>query len=385
MALHFEADEFDTRYARLGKRMEGEGLDALLLFAQESMYWLTGYDTYGFSFFQCMIVMKDGKTVLLTRSADQRQARHTSTVKDIRIWVDRGEASPIGQLKDLLFELDLLGSKLGVEFDTHGMTGKTGREIDAALTSFADLKDVSLLVPQLRAIKSQAEIDYARKAAELADAAYEAGIAEMRPGADEGRILAAMQSAIFEGGGDFAGNDFVIGSGRDALLCRHKSGRRQLNRNDQVTLEFSGAYRHYHAALMRTVVVGEPTIRHRELFAVASEALGSVEERLRSGNTFGDIFDAYASTVDAHGMMPHRLNTCGYSLGARFAPREMDWPMAYRGNPAAVEPGMIVFVHMTLLDSATETAMNLGQTYLTGEGAPERLSRLPLDLPVKAG
>jgi len=385
MALHFDREEFDERYARLRTEMEENNLDAMLLFAQESMYWLTGYDTFGFIFFQCMIVLKDGKTILLTRSADQRQARHTSTVNDIRIWVDRGEASPVGQLKDLLFELDLLGSRLGVEYDTHGMTGKVGREIDAALTSFADLKDMSVLIPKLRAIKSPAEIAYVRKAAELTDAAYEAGLSEIGPGADEGRILAAVHGAIFEGGGDYPGNEFVIGSGRDALLCRYKSGRRTLEANDQITLDFAGAYRHYHAALMRTVVVGAPTIRHRELFNAASEALQAVEPKLQTGNTFGDIFEAYATAVDAHGMMPHRLNTCGFSLGARFPPSGKDWPMAYRGNPAAVEPNMVIFVHMVLMDSTTETAMTLGQTYLTTGGAPECLSRLPLDLPVKAG
>ncbi len=47
-------------------------------------------------------------------------------------------------------------------------------------------------------------------------------------------------------------NEFIIGSGRDALLCRYKSGRRKLSKRDQLTLEFAGVYRHYHAAFMRT-------------------------------------------------------------------------------------------------------------------------------------
>lgn len=48
MALHFERSEFDARRARLLARMQEEKLDAMLLFAQESMYWLTGYDTFGY-------------------------------------------------------------------------------------------------------------------------------------------------------------------------------------------------------------------------------------------------------------------------------------------------------------------------------------------------
>ena len=54
------------------------GLAALLLFRQESMYWLTGYDTFGYVHFQAMVLTADGRTVLLTRSADRLQARFTS-------------------------------------------------------------------------------------------------------------------------------------------------------------------------------------------------------------------------------------------------------------------------------------------------------------------
>jgi Xaa-Pro dipeptidase len=63
----------------------------------------------------------------------------------------------------------------------------------------------------------------------------------------------------------------------------------------------------------------------------------------------------------------------------------MDWPMAYRANPARIVPGMVIFTHMILMDSDSGAAMSLGQTYLTHEGRAECLSKLPLDLPVKAG
>jgi len=385
MALHFSDAEFANRFEKLKAAMEAEKLDAMLLFAQESMYWLTGYDTFGFCFFQCLVVTRNGGKVLLTRSADQRQAKHTSNIQDIRIWIDAGAASPVSQLKDMLFDMNLLGSRIGIEYDTHGMTGKIALQINAELSSFADISDASPLIPALRAVKSPEEIAYVRKAADLGDKAYYAAMDEIRPGADEGRILAAMQGAVFEGGGDYPGNEFIIGSGADALLCRYKSGRRTLGSQDQITLEWAGSYRRYHAALMRTVVIGEPTDRHREMYEAAREALAAVETQLVPGRTFGDVFDAHATAVDARGMMPHRLNACGYSLGARFTPSWMDAPMAYKANPAEVKPDMVIFMHMILMDSISQTAMTLGQTYLTTDNAPESLSTLPLDLPVKSG
>lgn len=146
MALHFELSEFDARRERLLTKMAEEKLDALLLFAQESMYWLTGYDTFGYCFFQTLVVKSDGSMTLLTRSADLRQARNTSVIDNILIWVDRPNADPTLDLKNLLSDLDLLGAKIGVEYDTHGMTGRVARLLDNQLASFCQMSDASYLV-----------------------------------------------------------------------------------------------------------------------------------------------------------------------------------------------------------------------------------------------
>ncbi|MCA1490862.1 MULTISPECIES: Xaa-Pro peptidase family protein [Sinorhizobium/Ensifer group] len=379
MALHFAEEEYASRLARLTARMQEEKLDALLLFAQESMYWLTGYDTFGYCFFQTLVVKRDGEMVLLTRSADLRQARHTSNIERIEIWVDRVNADPAGDLKNLLSELDLLGSRIGVEYDTHGMTGKTARLVDNQLSTFGELVDASLLVSRLRLIKSPAEIAYVEKAASLADDALDAALPLIRPGGSEADILAAMQGAVFAGGGDYPANEFIIGSGADALLCRYKAGRRTLDANDQLTLEWAGVSAHYHAAMMRTVVIGVPTNRHRELYSACRETIQAIEMVLRPGNTFGTVFDVHSRIMDERGLARHRLNACGYSLGARFSPSWMEHQMFHIGNPQEIEPDMSLFVHMIIMDSDSGTAMTLGQTYLTTAGEPRALSRFGLD------
>jgi Xaa-Pro dipeptidase len=383
MALHFERSEFDARRDRLLIEMAEKKLDAVLLFAQESMYWLTGYDTFGFCFFQCLVVKADGSMVLLTRSADLRQARHTSTLDNIVLWTDRDGANPAIDLRNLLNDLDLLGARIGVEYDTHGLTAFNGRRVDEQLQTFGQIADASGIVGRLRLFKSPAEIAKAEKAANLADDALDAALPLIKQGADEGPILAAMQGAIFAGGGDYPANEFIIGSGADALLCRYKAGRRKLTKNDQLTLEWAGVFHHYHAAMMRTVLTGKVSKRHQELFDASRAALLAVEKAMTPGNTFGDVFDAHARTLEAHNLTKHRLNACGYSLGARFTPSWMDMPMFYQGNPEPIAPNMTLFAHMIIMDSETETAMTLGRTYLTTESAPKPLSRHDLDLIVQ--
>ncbi|PDQ22130.1 Xaa-Pro dipeptidase [Mesorhizobium sanjuanii] len=383
MALHFERSEFDARRDRLMIELAEKKLDAVLLFAQESMYWLTGYDTFGFCFFQCLVVKADGSMVLLTRSADLRQARHTSIIDNIVLWTDRDGANPAIDLRNLLNDLDLLGARIGVEYDTHGLTAYNGRRLDEQLQTFGQIADASGIVSRLRLFKSPAEIAKAEKAANLADDALDAALPLIKQGGDEALILAAMQGAVFAGGGDYPANEFIIGSGVDALLCRYKAGRRKLTKNDQLTLEWAGVFHHYHAPMMRTVLTGKASKRHQELFDAARAALLAVEKAMTPGNTFGDVFDAHARTLEAHNLTKHRLNACGYSVGARFTPSWMDMPMFYQGNPEPIAPNMTLFAHMIIMDSETETAMTLGRTYLTTESQPKPLSRHDLDLIVR--
>ena len=380
MPLHFSDAELADRRARACGLMAEAGLDGLLMFRQESLYYLTGYDTFGYVFFQCLYLGADGRLMLLTRSADLRQAQQTSMIGDIRIWVDGPNANPAAELREILREFGCAGKRLGVEYEAYGLTAANGKRLDAALDGFCSLEDASGLVSRLRVVKSPAEIAYVREAAGLADAAWRAALDRTGPGAFEGDILAAMHGAIFSGGGDDPANEFIIGSGKGALLCRYFSGRRILDPRDQLTLEWAGTYRHYHAAMMRTVPIGAAQPLHREMHQVAQDALLAVEDCLRPGKTYGEAFDAHGRVMDAAGYQAHRLNACGYSLGTTFAPNWMDWPMLYHANPVPFEPGMVVFCHMILFNSQDGVAMTLGRTSLVTEGAAEPLAKAGLAL-----
>ncbi|HSS66494.1 MAG TPA: aminopeptidase P family N-terminal domain-containing protein, partial [Gammaproteobacteria bacterium] len=131
MAIHFTREEFDTRRDAAVAAMTSRGLDALLMFRQESMYYLTGFDTFGFCFFQCLVLTAEGRLTLLTRAPDLRQAQHTSILEDIRVWTDAAGHNPAGDLRGILDEHGLEGRKLGVEYDAYGLTAYNGRRLES--------------------------------------------------------------------------------------------------------------------------------------------------------------------------------------------------------------------------------------------------------------
>ncbi len=380
MPLHFSTDELAKRRARTIAELAKRGLDGLLMFRQESMYYLTGYDTFGYVFFQCLYLGADGTLTLLARAPDMRSARYTSMIEDLRIWEDRPDAKPEEELRRILDAHRCRGRRLGIEWDAYGLTAANGRRVAAALEGFCELADASDLVTRQRVVKSPAEIAYVRRAAALADAALLEAIPLIRPGAWEGDILAALQGTILRADGDYPGNEFVIGSGPAAGVGRYASGRRRLGEDDSLLIEFAGVFRHYHSCLMRTFRVGIPDQRLGEMFAVALDALEACRAALRPGATVGHVFAAHVRAYEKAGFASpdNRVNACGYSLGTTFSPNWMDWPMVYRDNPVVIEPGMVFFLHMVLTEAPRNVAP--GETFLVTETGSERLGKAPLTL-----
>ena len=180
-----------------------------------------------------------------------------------------------------------------------------------------------------------------------------------------------MQGAVFRGGGDY-----VRPAPGRRRCCRPAAGIWMCR-----TLEFALP------ALSRLpdahLCIGTPPARQIEMHKVAVEALDAAKDALRPGRPIGEVFDAHALVVDAAGMEAHRLNACGYSLGATYAPNWMDWPMFFHGNPVEAAPGMVFFIHIVIFDSDAGLAMTTGQTVaVTGAGC-EALTRASLDLVMK--
>jgi Xaa-Pro dipeptidase len=352
--LHFERSEFDARIAKARVAMQREGLDALLLFAQESTYYLTGYDTTGFVFFQCAVMTANDEPItLLTRRPDLEQARRTSTVEDIRLWYDAPGMDPSRELLEILEEKGLKGMRVGIEMRTFGLTANNYELVRQRLEGWCTLVDASNLVRSLRVIKSPAEIVYVRRSAELADQSLLAMLDASGPGVFEGKIAAAGSLPVFEGGGDPPPSGPVLGSGDRALLVRSATGFRHLDPVDQLTMEFAASFRHYCVCLMRTIAIGRANPQQERMFGVTLDSIHAMTDAARVGNTIGAIDDAHRAVFDHGGFGHARMSACGYSLGATYRPSWMDVPpMIYSGN----------------------LAMSIGYTILTTDGGPEVLT-----------
>ena len=382
VSLRFPPREHAARLAVTRAELNGRGLDALLVFSQESHYYLTGYDSSGYVFFQAGVVTADERpTVLLTRRPDLRQAETASLYDDIRIWLNAEEANPAEDLRAILQEIGLRGARVGVEFATYGLTAANGRLVEAALDGFCSLEDASAIVRRQRLVKSEAELAMMREAGRLADAAVLAAVEAAGPGATESELSAAALTAMLQGGEVPSGGP-LVNTGPRALFGRGISRPRRIDESDQVLIELAASFCRYHVCVESTVAVGKPDPRQSGMMAVAADALDQIRDSARPGASLGTLDDIHRKVLDAAGFATERFAACGYALGCTFRPTWMDVPpMIYSGNPLVMEPGMVFFVHIMIPDTRTGVMAGIGQTFaIRDDGPVELFSNLPTEL-----
>lgn len=376
----FSVEEYSERLERTRALMRDRKLDGLLLFAQESLFYLTGYDTSGYVFFQCAVLPVEGPITLLTRRPDLAQARDTSIIEDIRIWYNSEDANPAADLRAIAAEKGLAGCRLGVEFATYGLTAANWRAVEQTFTGFASLEDASDLVRDQRLIKSPAELVHVREAGRLADLSMLAARDAAKAGRLSGELAGAIISTTLANGGDLPSEQPIVNSGPRAVYGRGVLGAHELQADDQILVEFGSSHRRYMACIERTVIMGHLGDEQAEMFKIVRDTMEAMIAAVRPGDPLGNIDAEHRRVLDASPFGLDRYGACGYSLGATFAPTWMDVPpMIYSGNPLIMQPGMVLFPHAMLGAVASRRAVGMGHTIIVTETGCDVLSTLPLE------
>lgn len=382
--IHFTTEEFAQRQQKVCNSLSAQHLDGALLFKIEDMYWLTGYDSDGFSIFGCMFIGTDGQLTQLARPADLGNATYSSICKDIRTAPDDQAISRAEQIKALLASLGMQGKRIGIQVDTMGLTPRLFLQIQAELENWCELIIMPDFIRELRLIKSPQELSYMRKAGKIMDTALHKTIDATFAGAFEGDIYATFYDTLFRLGADLPAHIPPMGSGKSALNLRYTTKRKHVLENDQVTLELGVAYRHYHAASMCVVLTGpKVNARHVKMHATSVKALEAVQTILRPGTSIGDIYDTYRRTLEDNGEQDALLTVCGYTMGAAWPPTWMEQPMIHANHPLILQENMSFFTHMILNDRQTGLSMAVAEQAIITSGAAEIITHVPREPIIK--
>ena len=305
--LPFDADEYRERQKKAREKMKNQGIDVMILFAQESMYYLFGYDGGGFVFFQAVVMNVDAsaQTALLCRMPDVAQA---SPLFDVcEVWVNAPENNPARDLIKLLGRVGITPTmKLGLETDTYGLTGRNYALLIDTLDEYGYQRrtEASHVVRALRLTKSTAEIEKMRQASKLCDQAFHAGLDAARGGVRDSVVSGTAMAMMIGNGGDLPPS-WLVNSGDATSLGRSLTGGRVLNdTGDSLVFEICGVYHRYCVVVERTVSLGTPSASKLAMHDAIKLALQKMMSIAKPGITLGDLYEAASSVLTGKRLSP---------------------------------------------------------------------------------
>lgn len=367
-------EEYQARLARTREWMRSRDVELLLLTQPEHYNWLSGYEPTSVFYFQALIVSvrEEVPLTLLCNKAELLLCEETCWVSDVRVvWTHEDQ---VARLVGVLRELELDGARrIGVNLSSYHFQPRYALALTRSLPD-AEMVDVCEGLDDLRLIKSPAEIELLRKAAHVADLGVMAGIDAIRAGVEDREVMGAIQEAVCRGGGEFPAYPTLV----DARGTLHGTPiGRVLGDGDVVYLEVSGVVRRYHCNISRTVVVGEPSPRVRELYGVVRDALDRATEALRPGTSVAEIVELVA---ECHSGYEHNTwGRFGFSMEIAYPPIWIGALSLMRGDTHVIEPGMVITMEPGLSYSDGATMM-LGNNVLVGENGPEVLNEVSVEL-----
>jgi len=308
-------DARPTRQARLRERLVREGLAGLIVAHPANIRYLTGFTG---SSGAALVFLEE--TVLVTDTRYEAQAPRE--VGDLaRVEVVRADVWERVKQELQIADCRLKNGVEGWGIEGESITVSTARRLRDL--GIADLKPVTGLVEDLRAVKDQQEIDAIRAAATLAQEALAAALPAVRVGARELDVAAALERELRIRGSEWHPFPTIVASGPRSALPHARSSDRVIERDELVLLDFGAQVHGYCADLTRVVVAGRAGARQRAMHALVEEAQQAAISGLRAGLTGRDGDALARRVIEVRGFGTAFGHSLGHGLGLEVheAPR----------------------------------------------------------------
>ncbi|WP_300532413.1 M24 family metallopeptidase [uncultured Mameliella sp.] len=346
--LPFSQTEYDRRLRLVEARMETLGLDALFVEDPSNMAWLTGYDGWSFYVHQGVLVIPGEAPLWWGRSMDGYGALRTVWMDPDRILGyadDYVQATDIHPMQDLAAHIRARGldtGRIGVEMENYYYSAKAHATLVEELPD-AQLIDATALVNWQRAVKSNEEITFIRRAAKISEKMVDGILERVEPGLPKNELVAEIYADAIRGSdghwGDYAAIVPLLPSGLDASAAHLTWDGRPFAKGEATFFELAGCYRRYHAPFCRTVFLGKPPQPMLDAEKALAEGLEMGLEAARAGNTAGDIARALYAALAKGGIQ--RTGRCGYPIGLSYPPDWGERTISIRTSDETVlQPGM---------------------------------------------
>jgi len=320
----FSTLEFKFRLSQVQSAMAQRDIDLLVVHSPENIYYLTGHQTSGYFAYQVLFVPQSGLPRLLLRYLEKGNVAEYSWLGGADTWKE-GDDLAVRSL-DVLNDLDGPKRTVGLEKGCWFLTAKMAEALTVELSKGLPgvrIADATLLIDQIRVIKSEMEIRYLKQAGAVAEIEMRAAIEGLCHGVTEAQIAAAVYQAGIQAGCEYTGLPHHIMSGYRYDVCHANWSPKVIKHGELVLLELYGCVERYHSTQMRTVSIGDPPDEVKHAVDVVLAAQDAGLSAMGPGASSLEIDTLVRTAIRK--IRPDYFNRTGYSTGIGFPPKTAEW------------------------------------------------------------
>ncbi len=379
----FTLDEYESRMQKMQARMRDKQLDAILLTTEPDVRYYTGFFT---QFWESptrpwfVLLPLNGKPIAIIPEIGAAGMAAT-WVEDIHTWpaprpMDDGVSLLASVFARLPRRFGRLGIPLGHESSLRMPLGDYQRflsEIPAA-----EIVDVSLLLHQIRYVKSAAEIEKISYICDVTSDAFEALPQSLKIGESERQNCHRMRIDLLQRGADRTPY-LIAGSGLggyDSIIMGPTD--RVLAKGDVLIIDTGSTFDGYFCDFDRNFAFASADDALKRAYDVVYKSTDAGFEAAKPGATTSDVWSAMWSVMEAGGALGNSVGRLGHGLGIELT----EWPSNTADDMTVLEPGVVLTLEPGMEFAPGKQMVHEENIVITEEGARWLSRRAPVELPV---
>ncbi|MGD9495280.1 MAG: M24 family metallopeptidase [Armatimonadota bacterium] len=303
--------------------MAREGLDALLVSSRPNVRYLTGFAGEG-------LLVIDGGELICTDSRYCVQAAEEAPGIDC---VAEG-----GHLEQAIERLRATGATR-IGFRGQDLSYANWRTLSDKLEG-AELVACDGEIERLRAVKDETEIALIARAAQVADAAFAQWRGWLQPGVSEREAALELERLMVLAGADKASFEVIVAGGPNAAKPHAAPGTRAIRAGELVVVDWGASVEGYCSDCTRTVILGEPDQRQREIWQAVRAAQQAALAVVRPGAACREVDEVAREALRAAGWEKQFGHGLGHGVGLQVH----EPPSLSQKSEDVLAPGMVVTI-----------------------------------------
>lgn len=207
-------------------------------------------------------------------------------------------------------------------------------------------EEVDEIINKARAVKTDYEVDCIKKAQKIAEDAFSHILTFIKEGVTEKEIALELDFFMLKNGAEAVSFETIAVSGKNSSMPHGVPTDKKIENGDFITMDFGAVYNGYHSDMTRTVIVGKPTEKQKEVYETVLKAQKSALEVLKNGVTGFDADKVARDIIENAGYKENFGHGTGHGVGIEIheSPNLSPYSKATleTGNVVTVEPGIYI-------------------------------------------